>query len=143
MNLELFLTREKFLDDRTIGRLSVGDMWQCWTLEDTYRETVGIPVDQWKIHGKTAIPMGTYRIKLRDSPKFGQDVPWLTNVPGYSWVLIHAGNRPEDSEGCILVGNGFDQESGNITQSRGAQDILYNMIRAADIRNEEIWITIK
>ena len=67
-----------------------------------------------KVYGETAIPTGTYKVDVNTiSPKFksrtwakpyGGKLPRLIDVPGYEGVLIHAGNKAEDSLGCVLVG---------------------------------------
>lgn len=110
--MELTLTRTVFLEDRTIGELSVGD-FHCYTLEDAVRPE-GI-----KIRGETAIPAGRYAIMVTMSPRFNRRLPLLMGVPNFSGVRIHGGNRPAHTEGCILVGSRYDERtheiSGNCT----------------------------
>lgn len=144
MNLELTLTREKFLEDRTIGRLSVGDVVSYWILEDAFREIVGVPVEQWKVPGKTAIPMGRYRLVWHDSPRFGKKLPMLLGVPGYKYVLIHSGNKPEDTEGCLLIGSDFDERNGYITRSRVAlTEFLSFIAPMLDDPEDFVWLTVR
>ena len=138
--MELILTRAKFLVDRTIGRLTVGDVWSCWTLEDRYREVAGIPVVMWKVPGKTAIPEGRYRVTLTHSQRFGKVLPLLHGVSGFTGVRIHSGNTPEDTEGCLLVGQGFDETTGDVTQSRAALNELMAILEG---EQEDTWLTIK
>ncbi|MBP5659578.1 MAG: hypothetical protein J6W89_06155, partial [Paludibacteraceae bacterium] len=38
------------------------------------------------------------------SPRFKKDLPLLMNVPGRTGIRIHTDNKPEHSQGCILVG---------------------------------------
>lgn len=142
MNVELTLTREKMLPGRAIGRLEIADVWRCWVLEDKVREIEGRPVEEWKIKGITAIPRGRYAVVLDKSARFGKVLPRLLDVPGYSGVRIHAGNTPEDTEGCLLVGQGFDAATGNVTHSRAALAELMSILVEADDDGAEIWITI-
>lgn len=63
-----------------------------------------------------AIPAGEYDLRLDvPSPRFLRSPrPWskvwsarlprLEGVPGRAGILIHPGNRPSDSSGCLLVG---------------------------------------
>jgi len=60
---------------------------------------------------QSCIPVGTYQCKRVQSPRFG-DTFEVTNVPGRSHILFHAGNVAADSLGCILVGHGFDAVKG-------------------------------
>ena len=99
--MKLLLVRKKFLKDRTIGELYLeGIGWYCDTLEphsiDWSKEK--------KVKGKTAIPEGTYKVKIGWSTKHGSMVPWLQNVPHFTGIQIHTGNVPKHSAGCILVG---------------------------------------
>lgn len=61
-------------------------------------------INNKKIYGKTAIPTGVYVVQMGRSPKFNRVLPRLLNVPGYEGILIHNGNYPKDTLGCILVG---------------------------------------
>ena len=99
--MKMTLVRKHFAKDRTLGELYVeGIGWYCDTLEphciDWSKEK--------KVKGKTAIPEGTYKVKLAWSQKRGRKVPWLQNVPHFTGIQIHTGNVPKHTEGCILVG---------------------------------------
>lgn len=94
------------------------------------------PVRDEKIFGETAIPAGTYTLRLTHSPKFSKEyyrdnegnlilankrkttalqrqynaaheLVLIDNVPNYSRVLIHWGNTTKDTHGCYLIGSGF------------------------------------
>ena len=81
----------------TIGKLYIDGTYFCDTMEDTVRTGE-------KIAGKTAIPAGTYKVKMTWSPRFKRYLPEILNVPNFSGVRIHAGNSALDTEGCILLG---------------------------------------
>lgn len=81
----------------TIGKLYIDGAYFCDTLEDTVRTGE-------KIAGKTAIPAGTYKVKMTWSPRFKRYLPEILNVPNFSGVRIHAGNSALDTEGCVLLG---------------------------------------
>lgn len=60
------------------------------------------------------IPAGRYTIERTISPRFGRS--WLVkDVPNRSHILFHRGNKPEDTEGCILVGFRFGDTLGAAT----------------------------
>lgn len=115
---EFRLKRIKFGDTFTIGQLYLNDAFLCYTLEDTVREVIGEPVSSWKQYGVTAIPTGTYKVILSLSNRFKKILPEVLNVEGYTGVRIHAGNKPEDTEGCILVGESWDGNTGFIGNSK-------------------------
>lgn len=97
----------------TIGRVSLDNVEYCYSLE----------------RPEVQIPVGTYSIEIRYSPRFNRPLPHLLEVPGRTDILIHAGNWPRDTEGCILVGLQKGQDS--IFQSRVALDPLVLQIQAA------------
>lgn len=110
--MELKLKRTDFTDISTIGELSINGVFECYVLEDKDRGlTQSMSLSEsvaTKVHGKTAIPYGTFKIVVTKSERFskmkGKPVylPILLNVPNYEGVRIHTGNKPEDTEGCLL-----------------------------------------
>jgi len=99
--------RYEYLPDRTLGELEIDGKFFCYTLEDRVR-----PPGE-KVYGETAIPEGDYKVTIEpfrgDKNKM---YPYLHNVPMFTGVCIHGGNKPEDSLGCILVG--FNKDDGTI-----------------------------
>lgn len=153
--MELTLERRWQKDAYTVGRLYVNGELFCNTMEDRDRGLTNDmsleEIKTRKVYGETAIPRGRYRISMRrKSPKYSQKnqykkcdgyLPYLRDVPGFSGVLIHIGNWPQDSCGCILVGE--NKVKGGVVNSTAWFWKLYDILKAADDRNEEIWITIK
>jgi len=115
--MKIEVNRVKLGDDFTVGKLSVDGKFVCYTLEDKVREETGVPVEQWKVMGQTAIPKGTYSVTITMSNRFKTKLPLLDSVPGFSGVRIHTGNSAKNTEGCILVGAGWDGNSGWISSS--------------------------
>lgn len=75
-----------------------GFIYSCFSLENPI---IGIE------SGKDlAIPAGTYKTHWYDSPRFKKRLICLSNdlVPSNRRILIHTGNRQEDTQGCILLG---------------------------------------
>lgn len=139
----------------TQGSLFIDGAWECFTLEDVVREPdtewryglhpsqYGAAVAKWKIHGKTAIPSGRYRLSLEDSPRFGPDTITINNVPDYDKIRMHGGNDAEDTDGCPLVGDTLDWDHERISgASRGVLDRLKAKLRASLSAGEEAWIDI-
>lgn len=128
-----------------------------WTLEDTDRgltsDMTEEEIKKRKKYGITAIPKGRYRIYLRVSPTLGEreyakpyggKFPVLINVPGYSGVMIHPGNTPADTNGCILVGMLRGSTRGRIFDSQKAyKDLMDYYVWPAYKRKEKIYITIE
>lgn len=139
--MKLVLERTPFDLACTIGSLFVDDSYECVTLEDVVREVPGLPVVQWKVPGETAIPVGTYDIKMLWSGRFGKLMPHLIDVPGFDQIEIHPGNTDVDTHGCILVGTTVGVES--ILQSRKAFDPLYDKFMEAHFKGEPMSIEIK
>lgn len=143
--MELLLTRNQpplKLLTCTIGSLFVNDAFECYTLEDVVREVPGQPVSSWKIQNDTAIPRGRYEVVITFSQRFQFETPILLNVPGYTGIRIHPGNTDRDTDGCILVGQGYDEHGEEITSSRAAYAELFAKIKAAIASGEKVFITI-
>lgn len=154
MIMELKLHRRYKGPDYTIGDLYINGAKVCETLEDTDRGLNATMsearIREIKVQGKTAIPRGIYPVEMGvKSPKFGSRIwakrwggklPRLLNIPGFSGVLIHVGNKAEDTEGCILVGE--NKVKGQVINSTEAFDKIMSQLIEAWYRNEKISITI-
>lgn len=145
MNLEL--KRIFKGKDYTIGRLFIDGKYFCDTLEDPVRQLDS--VDD-KIYSKTAIPAGKYKISMSIvSPKYsirksynwcGGRLPRLLDVPFFEGILIHSGNTPDHTAGCILVGE--NKIKGQVINSMNTLKNLWVKLNVVDEVGEEIWIDI-
>jgi hypothetical protein len=93
--MKLEVRRTEFSPRSTIGRLAIDGQPRCYTLEPVWRSDAVKP---------RAIPYGTFELTIRWSARFKKHVPHIENVPGFTAVEMHVGNRPEDTEACTLVG---------------------------------------
>lgn len=146
MNLQLI--RYSMSESSTLGMLFIDGYFSCYTLEDAAREE--------KIPGETCIPAGMYGITLRkeggQNHRYSQKFPnmhkgmlHLLNVPNFKYVYIHFGNTKEDTEGCILVGDGANNnqvEEGFVSSSVKAYQGIYKIIVDAIEDGEGVWIEI-
>lgn len=139
----------------TIGKLSINGVYECDTLEDQDRGLTSQmsleEIKAKKVYGVTAIPTGTYSINMTTvSPKF-KDRAWakpykgilprLENVKGYEGVLIHVGNKAEDTLGCILVGE--NKIKGRVINSTATFYELMTVLLKAQSAGEVIELTIE
>lgn len=142
--MEIVLNRKWKKPNYTIGTLSIDGQYFCETLEDTDRGLKGtMSIGEIKTIKKphiTAIPTGTYQVTLNVvSPKFGSrkfykevcngKVPRLLNVKGFDGVLIHSGNKAEDTDGCILVGR--NKAVGQVVNSQATFRELYKILSSS------------
>lgn len=153
--MQLTLERKWKKDSYTIGKLYVNGELFSDTLEDKDRGLTSAmtleEINKKKIYGHTAIPSGTYEVKMTYSnrfnsrawgEKYGGKVPELLNVKGFGGVRIHPGNKAVDTLGCILVGK--NSAIGMITNSQTYYfKLLDNYIVPATKKNEKIILTIK
>jgi hypothetical protein len=143
--MKITVTRRFFAPTYTIGTMLVDGVRFSDTLEDKDRDRnrdgdLNDP-GEGKVYAQTAIPDGRYRVTLDMSPKFGRKLPRLQNVPHFEGILIHRGNKPEDSAGCILVGE--NKAVGQVINSTTYEDRLVKMIGDAIARSEEVWLTVE
>lgn len=130
--MKLLLTRKHGSKLYTDGTLSIDGKFFCDTVEDEERTV--------KVLGRTAIPLGTYKVIINQSVRFKKMMPLLLNVPNYEGVRIHSGNTAEDTEGCILVGMKF--KFGFITKSRDTWAALMVVLNEAVANQDPITIEI-
>lgn len=92
-----------------------------------------------KIPGLTAIPAGRYRVISRQSTRFKRKLPCLLDVPGFTDILIHAGNTEHDTQGCVLLGT--DVSGWSLTYSVKALERFMTWF-APTVRAERIYLTV-
>ncbi len=145
MDIEVHLIAET--RQSTLSKMRINGTFFCFVLEDGYREK--------KVFGETRIPDGCYNVAQRKEGKFyerykkdyGHEfVPHIENVPGFEYILIHMGNGPKDTHGCLLVGDSalFFNSVFYIPQgsSRPCYERLYMALAAAYQACEKITITL-
>lgn len=125
--VRLLLKRDKSTNLGTSGALFINGEFFCNTLEP--------PVVKLT---HPAVLCGTYRVVWYPSTRFKGLRLMLKDVPHRFYILIHEGNRPADTMGCILVG--VKQSLHYITNSRETLYKLHEKIREL---NEEMQITIE
>ena len=118
--INLLILRDTFTDESTIGELFLNGERFCDTLELPYRD------NQKSI---SSIPTGEYKVRLRlarESASRDYLHLLVQDVKDRSHILFHRGNSAKNTKGCILVGQGSQQ------------DIVYNSILAMDLLMKEI-----
>lgn len=154
--MRLVLTRDLFRPTATLGTLRlygaldlagrpIPDGAEPYTCEDVDRGLdAAIPATlARKVKGATAIPVGTYRVAVTMSQRFGRRLPLLLGVPGFAGIRIHPGNTSADTEGCLLVGNRRDEANGRVLDSRAPCDWLCAVIEAELQRGGQVTIEIQ
>lgn len=156
--MKLLLKRTKRTNDYTLGELFINGKFFCYTCEDTDRGIINTmplaTIQKVKVKDKTCIPATAeghpYKITLDVvSPKYSNftrykwakfcngKIPRFVDVPGYSGVLIHVGNKANDTSGCLLVG--FSKLKDGVGQSTACFTKLYEIL-LTDKNNIELEI---
>ena len=106
--VEMILIRDSVVNDAVLGSLYVGGIKVCDTLENKDK----------------LIPCGEYNLNVSKSQKFGRMLPLVYNdeVPMRRGIRIHVGNSVKDTEGCILVGFGRNEDC--LVNSRNAESVV-------------------
>ena len=144
--MKLLLERFGFGLDSTLGRLYVDGEPVAFTIEDARRKA--------KVYGKTAIPVGDYKLRLhaeggmhvkytRRFPAFHMGMLWIQDVPGYEYVYLHIGNDADDSLGCpLVVSTPIVHPNGEFVGAGSEQayaDLYQRVIQASP----DVWLTIR
>lgn len=152
--LELLVERNLFGDTYTMGRFYVDGMPFGDTIEPcSLHLSNSMPLEEIKakkVYGKTAIPMGRYKLSLEVSPslkgrsyakKYGGKFPYLVDVPCWNSVMIHPFNRGSESRGCISVA---EYLSPGVVKNatKGYQDLMDFYLVPAFERGQDVYITI-
>jgi len=149
--MKLQLIRTQFGKDAVNGMLFVDGVFECYTLEDEYRDI--------KIAGETCIPEGTYPIEYRNEGGFfnrytkkfptihkGRGMLEIKQIPNFKWVLFHLGNTDENTAGCVLVGSTQQDldvsKDGFIGNSKLAYTNFYPKVADALDRGEKVTLEI-
>ena len=142
--MELRLERKYRNNNYCIDKLYINGKYFSDVLEDPDRgltDTMSLEeIKKIKIKGNTCIPYGTYNITITYSPRFKKNLPLLNNVKGFDGIRIHSGNKPQDTEGCLLPG--FNKVKGQVIDSRVTTDKLISQIQQALNKGEKVTITI-
>lgn len=146
---------QRYSDNResTLGILfkesPVGTYFLGYTLEDEFREV--------KVKGETRIPAGKYEIVINKvntplTKRYQDKYSWfkyhlmLKDVPNFQGIYIHIGNRGDDSDGCILVGDSANNNrigNGEISQSTACFIRLYSELYDYLEAGKKAFITIR
>lgn len=86
----IFIIREAVFGKGVVGSLYKDGELICHTMENADK----------------LIPLGRHTLQVSYSPKFKRPLPLIysSTIPYRRGIRIHAGNRPEESAGCVLVG---------------------------------------
>tara|TARA_R110000744_G_scaffold46471_1_gene102716 strand:- start:40 stop:522 length:483 start_codon:yes stop_codon:yes gene_type:complete len=131
--INLLILRDTFSDESIIGELFLNGERFCDTLELPFRD------NQRSI---SCIPTGEYKVRLR-LPRESATRDYIhllvQDVPSRDYILFHRGNSAKDTRGCILVGQGSQQDV--VHNSTLAMDLLIKEI--INLGGEKIKLIIK
>jgi len=145
--MKLQVVRTQFGKDATNGLLFIDGKFECYTLEDQYQAV--------KVMHETCIPEGEYDIEFRKtggfhtrySAKYGNShygMLHLQDVPGFSLILIHAGNTDEHTSGCLIIGETQQDldlgKDGFVGQSVKAYKAMYRKVANELLQGKKVSI---
>lgn len=123
----------------TVSHFYIEGTYYCDILEDVVRE-LGAN-GEGKIKGETAIPAGRYEIVMAMSPTFKRMMPYLRKVPFFSSIMMHWGNIPLHTKGCLLMGK--NTEKGKVTNSKAITIAWIERLEKELAAGKRAFITIK
>lgn len=98
MKANILIIRDEFTEKSTLGKLYLNGEFYGHTLELA-----------WKDNEKnvSCVPKGVYEARKRsgdESAKYKYQHIEILDVPDRSKILIHIGNYPKSTQGCVLLG---------------------------------------
>lgn len=127
--MKLTLTRTQETANCTFGILQIDGSYFCVTLELPWLNNE---------HNISCIPLGTYKCQRHSSLKFGT-VWQIMDVPSRDEILIHAGNLPKETHGCVLIGSNrgiVNNEKGIINSKSTLKDLMDRTHRETELEIE-------
>lgn len=109
--MKIELIRFAYFEDRTLGLFG---KWYCIEREWRNNEI-----------NVSCIPEGEYKMMRVDSPRFGDDMWEVADVPNRSHILIHVANYASNVIGCLGLGTGLFSDLGGVSRSGIAIDDFY------------------
>ena len=148
--MKVIVNRQYFLPNCTIGQITVQydnmPVYPIYVCDSLEPHAIDWSTEK-KVKDKTAIPCGEYELKYSLSGKFAKKMPYLQDVPHFQGVMIHKGNRPCDTHGCILVGENPRNHTGvvmpKLINSRIKFAVLEKFLYQAIKKKEKITVVIK
>ncbi len=120
----LSLRRIKQHGETTLGTLTIEGINKSWfVLEPGGSDSMVEGSDK-------RIPAGTYKVEPFSGTKY-KNVYELKNVPGRTYILIHAGNYHENTEGCLMPGKNWGVLKNfhyYVSNSKAALDEIFSEI---------------
>lgn len=141
--MRLLLQRTELTSLSTVGELAIDGEDFSYTLELPVRD--GLP--------GSAIPAGVYPVVAAWSPRFmASDDPWvlkyakqmphIVGIPYRSLIMLHWGDVPENTDGCVLLG--YTHPAPNlIEESRPAFAMFWNRWQYAMAHDSPAILTVR
>ena len=110
------IIRFKRSNEVTIGRL-LHEGLSFYTVERPWKDNEPFV---------SCIPDGSYRVKRVNSPKYGENMWEVAEVPNRTHILFHIANYPHNVKGCLGLGTGVYADLSGVTSSKNAINQFYN-----------------
>jgi hypothetical protein len=107
-----------------------------------------------KVHGRTAIPAGRYKMKVMLSPKYGECVTLYTHMEAgapvleyggirFTYIRCHGGNDTGDTEGCLLMNRFRFTAPGQLAAHGTMKTAFANEIKALENKGIEPMLEVR
>lgn len=101
--MKLEIVKFKETSNSIISQLFVDDLFECYILELPYRDNK---------KNISCIPEGFYHWVTRHTKdsKYPYKHIHIKDVPDRSFILVHIGNYPKDTKGCLCTGMSYGND---------------------------------